>query len=69
MELSRVEYEVVFKELFVPMNGAAKKFATSWILKLIYYFIAKEKLMSMLVTSEYQILNMYPRGIHNQFKK
>jgi len=29
------EYEVVFKELFVLMNGAAKRFATSWILKLI----------------------------------
>ena len=51
MELSRVEYEVVFKELFVPMNGAAKKFATSWVLKLIYYFIAKEKLMSILINS------------------
>ena len=39
------EYKVVYKEIFIQMMEQQKRFAITWILKPVYYFIGKERLV------------------------
>ena len=39
------KYKVVYKEIFIQMMERRKRFAITWILKLVYYFIGKERLV------------------------
>jgi len=37
------KYKVVYKEIFIQMMEQQKRFAITWILKSVYYFIGKRE--------------------------
>jgi len=37
------KYKVVYKEIFIQMMEQQKRFAITWILKSVYYFISKRE--------------------------